>query len=85
MARLGSKKRPAVLRVQTQERAREIVDICNSHGLHYILGIEFDQPEDIADIDRALNPPGPLRAVAKVGRNDPCPCGSGAKFKKCCA
>ncbi len=20
----------------------------------------------------------------KVGRNDPCPCGSGAKFKKCC-
>ncbi|WP_211365126.1 SEC-C metal-binding domain-containing protein [Rhodovulum strictum] len=21
---------------------------------------------------------------AKVGRNDPCPCGSGRKFKKCC-
>lgn len=21
----------------------------------------------------------------KVGRNDPCPCGSGQKFKKCCA
>jgi yecA family protein len=26
---------------------------------------------------------GPVR-VAKVGRNDPCPCGSGRKFKKCC-
>lgn len=24
------------------------------------------------------------RASAKVGRNDPCPCGSGKKFKKCC-
>ena len=24
------------------------------------------------------------RAVEKVGRNDPCPCGSGKKFKKCC-
>ena len=24
------------------------------------------------------------RAEAKVGRNDPCPCGSGRKFKKCC-
>ncbi len=23
-------------------------------------------------------------AVAKIGRNDPCPCGSGKKFKKCC-
>ncbi len=22
--------------------------------------------------------------LAKVGRNDPCPCGSGKKFKKCC-
>jgi len=22
--------------------------------------------------------------LAKVGRNDPCPCGSGAKFKRCC-
>lgn len=25
------------------------------------------------------------RSAAKVGRNDPCPCGSGRKFKKCCA
>ena len=23
-------------------------------------------------------------SVAKVGRNDPCPCGSGKKYKKCC-
>ena len=25
-----------------------------------------------------------VRSEAKVGRNDPCPCGSGKKFKKCC-
>lgn len=24
------------------------------------------------------------RTAAKVGRNDPCPCGSGKKYKKCC-
>nr|WP_233217455.1 SEC-C metal-binding domain-containing protein [Trinickia dabaoshanensis] len=24
------------------------------------------------------------RAAPKIGRNDPCPCGSGKKFKKCC-
>jgi preprotein translocase subunit SecA len=24
------------------------------------------------------------RSVSKVGRNDPCPCGSGKKYKKCC-
>jgi len=28
-------------------------------------------------------PPKPVRVAAKVGRNDPCPCGSGKKYKKC--
>jgi uncharacterized protein YchJ len=28
--------------------------------------------------------PLPPRASRKVGRNDPCPCGSGKKFKNCC-
>ncbi len=31
-----------------------------------------------------LNPKPEQRKVEKVGRNDPCPCGSGKKFKKCC-
>lgn len=26
----------------------------------------------------------PVRSTPKVGRNDPCPCGSGKKYKKCC-
>jgi len=26
----------------------------------------------------------PFHAEAKVGRNEPCPCGSGKKYKKCC-
>lgn len=26
----------------------------------------------------------PIRVAEKVGRNDPCPCGSGKKYKKCC-
>ncbi len=25
-----------------------------------------------------------VRQVPKVGRNDPCPCGSGKKYKHCC-
>jgi len=25
-----------------------------------------------------------VRSGAKIGRNDPCPCGSGKKYKKCC-
>jgi len=26
----------------------------------------------------------PLKIEAEPGRNDPCPCGSGKKYKKCC-
>jgi preprotein translocase subunit SecA len=45
-----------------------------------------------ADYDTALataaaDPPPPappfVRAGGKVGRNDPCPCGSGKKYKQC--
>lgn len=35
-------------------------------------------------VDGQLAPKGPPRQVVKVGRNDPCPCGSAKKFKKCC-
>jgi preprotein translocase subunit SecA len=36
--------------------------------------------------DEAMPPTsvGPVQSGAKVGRNDPCPCGSGKKYKKCC-
>jgi SEC-C motif-containing protein len=28
--------------------------------------------------------PAPVKSAVKVGRNDPCPCGSGKKYKQCC-
>jgi len=33
---------------------------------------------------KVLPPRQVIRAEPKTGRNDPCPCGSGRKFKKCC-
>ena len=33
---------------------------------------------------KALPPRPVVRQGPKAGRNDPCPCGSGKKFKKCC-
>ena len=33
---------------------------------------------------KAEKPQTVKRQTAKVGRNDPCPCGSGKKYKKCC-
>jgi hypothetical protein len=38
-----------------------------------------------AEANRDFEPaPIPYLAPPKVGRNEPCPCGSGKKFKKCC-
>jgi len=84
MAKLGTKKHPAIVRVATEKRAGEIAAICEANGWQYIAGIEPDEPEDISDIERLLNPPEPYRADDAIGRNDPCPCGSGKKYKKCC-
>lgn len=84
MPKLGSKKRPIVVRVQTQERAGEIAEICDQHHWHFIAGIESHELEDVRDLEDALNPRLPIQTGGAPGRNDPCPCGSGKKYKKCC-
>jgi hypothetical protein len=47
-----------------------------------------ERPADVPIWDDELaelgEVPGPVRAAPKIGRNDPCPCGSGKKYKKCC-
>ncbi|QTA86779.1 preprotein translocase subunit SecA [Desulfonema magnum] len=39
----------------------------------------FSAGEDIGDRKKE-----PVKRTEKIGRNDPCPCGSGKKYKKCC-
>jgi len=51
---------------------------------------EFQHKETVADVEyQSSTPPPPrkkqpVKRAAKAGRNDPCPCGSGKKFKNCC-
>jgi SWIM/SEC-C metal-binding protein len=74
------------------DRAGEIMALYEEHGWKVVVGIESDKPEDISDVERLLNPNKarrgkPQAAITdkpKVGRNDPCPCGSGLKYKQCC-
>ena len=42
------------------------------------------QPIAATHGEAAAQPAAPKKAAAKVGRNDPCPCGSGKKYKNCC-
>jgi preprotein translocase subunit SecA len=56
---------------------------------------EDSQPEKLPKLQAPLPPPPapapasytapqPFVRQPKIGRNDPCPCGSGKKYKKCC-
>ena len=48
----------------------------------------FYEPEQIEERERQFEAEAEIepfvRETPKVGRNDPCPCGSGKKYKKCC-
>jgi len=47
-------------------------------------GLPLGQLPDVIAHLRATTAPSPV-GRQKVGRNDPCPCGSGRKFKRCCS
>jgi preprotein translocase subunit SecA len=44
---------------------------------------ELEQARSVSTATAETNGSAPRRAGEKVGRNDPCPCGSGKKYKKC--
>lgn len=54
--------------VQTEERAVELLDLCNMPEIQVIIGIEPDKQEDISDIKRILRPPVPVKAPPRIGR-----------------
>lgn len=47
-------------------------------------GFDYEEDEDDDFDDYYEVPETFVRTEKKVGRNDPCPCGSGKKYKKCC-
>ncbi|MEO6165936.1 MAG: PBPRA1643 family SWIM/SEC-C metal-binding motif protein [Chitinophagales bacterium] len=83
MSKLGTKTHPAIVKVKTEARGMEIMEVCNHNGWQVIVGIEPHAEEDISDVERLINPPKSAVST-KVDRNSPCPCGSGKKAKKCC-
>ena len=83
-AKLGSEKNPANIRVQTEARLKEVSATCEKHGWKYRIELEPDKAEDVGDLERLLHPHKPTIVEKKVGRNEPCLCGSGKKSKNCC-
>ena len=83
-AKLGTEKNPAVVNVKTKKRMQEVTSIFKKRGWKYTIELDPKKPEDVTDLEILLNWPKPQETEEKVGRNEPCPCGSGKKYKKCC-
>jgi Protein of unknown function (DUF1186)/SEC-C motif len=47
-------------------------------------GLVYEDDDADADAGEYVAVAEPYRAPPRVGRNEPCPCGSGRKYKKCC-
>lgn len=70
----------------------EMVDQIRQDTVRYLFGITIEQQpkerKQIVDVDTMSVPSeGSTNTIVKetkVGRNDPCPCGSGKKYKNCC-
>ncbi len=77
-----------LFRVQVEERTgREVADIWQVSDVRqdqFNVGQYAREQEQIADSAGVTRKVETIHVEQKVGRNDPCPCGSGRKFKHCC-
>jgi preprotein translocase subunit SecA len=77
-----------------------LIDRIKTETLKVLFRVQLAEPESVVNLRREQekdlvfsgggdgSPPPKKKPVrrgeGKVGRNDPCPCGSGKKHKKCC-
>jgi len=80
------------------EMFQEMISRVQEETLSILYRIQLAEPEDLKELHKPEEPPmvfsggdtaatkrkPATRSAKKVGRNAPCPCGSGKKYKKCC-
>ena len=75
LARIRIQNEQDIQRMEEQRRAEQSMDFNKS---------ENNSPFKQSDNKKKNNSSPFIRSEKKVGRNDPCPCGSGKKYKHCC-
>ncbi len=70
------------VRVQSGEQLEEAADELESRAEH-IANVTYTAPTETGDVETTVDAATQAAAVPRVGRNDPCPCGSGKKYKHC--
>ncbi|GDY25981.1 zinc chelation protein SecC [Agarivorans sp. Toyoura001] len=83
-AKLGTSENPLNLTVQTEERKVAVVALADEHQLAVEVIVDASSEENTQALDVLLNKPTTTTFATTPKRNDPCHCGSGKKYKKCC-
>lgn len=83
---LGSEKYPLELVVTSEARQQEVQTLVDDAQLYAQISVDRskDAQESIAELTALLNKSDTVKLDKTPARNEPCSCGSGKKFKKCC-
>ncbi|MFT6916505.1 MAG: SWIM/SEC-C metal-binding protein [Motiliproteus sp.] len=82
----GSKKYPLTLVVTTEARKAEVEALVADAELYAVVSLDSseDTVESITELTALLGKKSTVTIDVVPGRNEPCVCGSGKKYKKCC-
>ena len=70
------------VRIQSQEEANQAAEAMERRA-EAVSNVTYQHPNEDGSISQDVDPATLLQQYGHVGRNDPCPCGSGKKFKLC--
>lgn len=82
----GSEKYPLALVVTSEARKQEVEVLVAEAQLHAVVSVDNSEGavESIAELTALLNKTDTIKLEKVPARNEPCSCGSGKKYKKCC-
>ena len=73
------------VRIQTREQAQELEEAAQKieESASQVSNVTYTHPNEDGSVSSETDPATAAPELPRVGRNDPCPCGSGKKFKQC--
>jgi len=69
---------------EVKNTLRLLAAVFAKKGWACVIEVNSEQDENIRDLESLQNKKTRAVSTKKANRNDPCPCGSGRKYKKCC-
>jgi preprotein translocase subunit SecA len=70
------------VRIQTQEQVAQAAEAIEERVSH-VANVTYTHPNEDGSVSQEADASTAVAQVPRVGRNEPCPCGSGKKYKQC--